>query len=455
MGGVVPRKPHDAGVSQRTEKVPEQQRERLADMVAFARAESPYYRELYQRLPERVEDPTLLPVTDKKKLMARFDEWVTDREVTLEKVRAFIGDKDRIGEKFLGKYLIAATAGTTGTPGIFVLDDYQVKVGKAASGQAFRQWLSYRDFLRMLFRGMRMAVVHAKGHYMSNVTVNLMRRSSRLAARITRDYSVHAPIPELVRELNGFRPVLLGSYASVASLLTAEQEEGRLRIEPVLIIVTAEGLAEQEYGRIAKAFGAKVGNVWGSTEISGVAYSCDQGWLHVMDEWVVVEPVDAKYRPSPPGEPSHTVLVSNLANRVQPILRYDLGDSVLVRPDSCPCGNKRTAIKVQGRSSQILELSKDGGEKVRIPPLALELSDIPGVELSQVVQTSPTALKVRLRLSSNADAEGAWKTATTELETVLRDRGLGHVRVERTEEEPKQNPGGKIPTVIPLGREAR
>lgn len=33
------------------------QRARLAEMVAFARAASPYYRALYQNLPERVEDP--------------------------------------------------------------------------------------------------------------------------------------------------------------------------------------------------------------------------------------------------------------------------------------------------------------------------------------------------------------------------------------------------------------
>jgi len=66
-----------AGIAQR-------QRARLAEMVAFARSNSPYYRELYRDLPAHVEDPTLLLVTDKKKLMARFDDWVTDREVTLE-----------------------------------------------------------------------------------------------------------------------------------------------------------------------------------------------------------------------------------------------------------------------------------------------------------------------------------------------------------------------------------
>lgn len=67
--------------------ITQRQRARLAELVAFARAHSPFYGELYQGLPERVEDPTLLPVTDKKRLMARFDEWATDRAVTIEKPR--------------------------------------------------------------------------------------------------------------------------------------------------------------------------------------------------------------------------------------------------------------------------------------------------------------------------------------------------------------------------------
>lgn len=82
-------------------------------MVAFARAHSPYYRELYRDLSERTDDPTLLPITRKTELMARFDDWVTDSEVTVEKVRALVDDPDRIGERFLGRYIVATTSGTT------------------------------------------------------------------------------------------------------------------------------------------------------------------------------------------------------------------------------------------------------------------------------------------------------------------------------------------------------
>jgi hypothetical protein len=35
-------------------------------MVAHARANSPYYRELYKDLPDRVDDPSMLPVTCKR-----------------------------------------------------------------------------------------------------------------------------------------------------------------------------------------------------------------------------------------------------------------------------------------------------------------------------------------------------------------------------------------------------
>lgn len=47
------------------------QRARLDGMVSCARTHSPYYRELYRDLPERIEAPTRLPVTGKKELMAQ------------------------------------------------------------------------------------------------------------------------------------------------------------------------------------------------------------------------------------------------------------------------------------------------------------------------------------------------------------------------------------------------
>jgi phenylacetate-CoA ligase len=430
----------------------QRQRARLAELVAYARAHSPYYRELYKDLPARVEDPALLPVTDKKQLMTRFDAWATDREVTLEKVRAFIGNPDLIGERFLGKYLVATTSGTTGTPGIFVLDERHLAVGVALTAYTLTKWLTIGDVIRVLGGGLRRAALHATGgHFVSVATVTRRRRSHRLLARQLKDFSVHTPLPALVAQLNEFRPAVLFGYATVVSLLAREQAAGRLQIQPVLVVVTAEGLALGEYDRIARAFGSKVGNVYGSTEVGYAAYSCAEGWLHVWNEWVVLEPVDADYRPTPPGEPSHTVLVSNLANRVQPILRYDLGDSVLQRPAPCPCGDPLPASRVQGRAGDVFTFPTERGEQVVLPEeLAFAVADIPGLERSQVVQTTPTSLRVRLRLTAGADPDRVWRAAHTELTRRLAEHRLAHVTVERAEEPPEQSAGGKYRTAIPL-----
>src|SRR5581483_9465634 len=125
-----------------------------------------------------VQEPSLLPVTDKKKLMARFDDWVTNREVTIEKTRAFIDKPDLIGEKFLGKYTALTTSGTSGMPGIFAWDERSTTVTYAlALGRMIRDWLRIGDTFRIVSRGGRMTMVCATGgHYAEAVAGARLRK---------------------------------------------------------------------------------------------------------------------------------------------------------------------------------------------------------------------------------------------------------------------------------------
>lgn len=430
-------------------KIAQRQRMRLTEMVSFARANSPYYRELYRDLPERVEDASLLPVTSKKELMSRFDDWATDREVTFEKARAFAENPDLIGERLLGKYTLAMTSGTTGKPGIFILDDRTWAVVYAMALRMLRGWLGFGDLVRILSGGRRLAMTIAPGHSATAVAAAHLLKSWSGRKRVL-PLSVHAPLPELVDQLNQFQPAILAPYASIAKLLAAEQEAGRLNISPVLVVPSAEGLPVSEYDRIARAFKAKVRHSYAATECPILSYSCEYGWLHVNSDWVVFEPVDADYRPVSPGEQSQTVLISNLANLVQPILRYDLGDSILERPDPCPCGNLLPAIRVQGRVANVLTFAKNGGDRVTIPPLAFEVDQVLGVELFQIVQTTPTSLRVRLLYAAGADPERVWQAVHIELTRLLSRHELAHVSVERAAEAPQQTAGGKYRTVIPF-----
>jgi hypothetical protein len=60
----------------------------------------------------------------------------------------------------------------------------------------------------------------------------------------------------------------------------------------------------------------------------------------------------AREHPVPPGRTSATVLMTNLANGVQPIIRYAPGDRVLRRPDpappTCEPGGRFRAVRTEG-----------------------------------------------------------------------------------------------------------
>jgi phenylacetate-coenzyme A ligase PaaK-like adenylate-forming protein len=293
----------------------QRQRERLADIVAYARARSPYYAKLYEGLPDRIDDPTLLPVVDKVTLMGHFDDWVTDREIKFADVSAFVENPGMIGRRFLDRYSIATTSGTTGHRGIFVLDERYQNVAGALGLVAYSS-LGMGTVLRMLGRGGRMALVLATGgHYVGFAGLTQSTRESAWRRRILRGFSVHMPMPEFVEKLNAFRPAAVIGYASVIRLLTAEQEAGRLHINPVLVQPAGDTMTTQDTDRMAAAFHTMVRPIYSCTECTYLSNACAQGWYHLCGDWAVLEPVDAEFRPTPPGELSHTVLLTNSPTR--------------------------------------------------------------------------------------------------------------------------------------------
>lgn len=441
-----------AAVREGPEGILRRQRERLAEAVAFARSASPLYRELYAGLPERVEDPRLLPVTDKTMLMARFDDWVTDPAVTRARVEEFVGDPGRVGERFQDTYLVATTSGTSGVKGLFVLDERSGMIESGLAGRAGGA-VSLRTGLRMLALGARTAIVTAPdGHFSTLASTRRFQLDHPRLGRRMLVFSIHQPIPELVEQLNEFRPAVLSGFLGMLTMLAAEQEAGRLRIAPAMVIPGGETLTADLGARLSSAFGAAVRPAYAATECSFLAVGCREGWYHVSSDWAILEPVDADLQPTPPGEQSATVLLTNLVNRVQPILRYNLGDSVRQRPDPCPCGNILPAVQVQGRSSDLLSFPRELGGTVAISPMvfATAIDRLPDIRQYQLVQDHPDSLQVRIRALDAADDSVVADRVSAELDRLLIERGV-RVSVVRSPEPPRQEPGGKFRRVIPYG----
>jgi phenylacetate-CoA ligase len=182
-----------------------------------------------------------------------------------------------------------------------------------------------------------------------------------------------------------------------------------------------------------------------------LAFDCDHGWLHVNSDWAILEPVDADFRPTSAGQPSHTVLLTTLANRVQPIIRYDRGDSVLAKPDPYACGSPLPAIRATGRWDDVLRLAAADGNTVSVFPLAIGsvVDETPGVHRSQLIQTGPASIRLRLEPKPGADVEQVWRDAAANLRAYLARQGLANIGLDRVDEPPEPSArSGKFRQVI-------
>jgi len=424
---------------------------RTASLIAFARQQSPFYRRLWRALPERPLELNQLPVATKPELMAHFDDWVTDPAVDRAGVDAFLADRTHIGERFLGRYIVWKSSGSTGEPGIFVEDesalatyDALIAVQLAAAGVAAAYaW-------GLLAQGGRAALIAATGdHFASIASWQRMCRGTPWPN--ARAFSVMDPLPRLVAELNAYRPAYVASYPTLLAQLADEQRAGRLQLAPTCLWSGGECLAPSTAKAIERAFGCPLINEYGASECMSIAFGCREGWLHVNADWVILEAVESDYRPTPPGQPSHTVLLTNLANRVQPVLRYDLGDSVLVKPERCACGSPLPAIRAEGRHDDVLALTSADGRTVSILPLALTtvIEDAAAVHHFQVVQQAPDRLALRLGPCDPSQRKIVWHAVAQALHRYLAEQSLANVEVVLDRHPPLPDPrSGKLREVI-------
>ncbi|MGZ5378430.1 MAG: phenylacetate--CoA ligase family protein [Mycobacterium sp.] len=427
----------EAGIARR-------QLERLRELVAFAREHSPYLAGRYRSAPAHVTNIQQLPALTKAEMMAHFDDWVTDPQVSREQVEAFIADPNLIGHDFLDRYVVCTTSGATGTPAILLHDQHALTVYNVLGYVRSLRTASSARLVWALLRGKgRLAAVFVTGgHYLGNTMIARRHRAMPWRARTQRLFSALTPQHELVDELNAFSPVILGGYPSALELLSRQQQAGRLHIHPFLISAAGETLTDDARQRISATFGCRVSNYYGSSEAIGLTFECTAQRLHLNSDWYIVEPVEEDGRPTPPGQMSHSVLVTNLANRIQPIIRYQMGDRVAISPNSCPCGSPFPQIRVEGRSDDVLMFASSEGAVIRILPLPLVTvaEGTPGVASCQLVQTGPLTLRVRMSVTRPQEEPAVWDALRTRLETYLVAQGVGPVHLEKAAEGTQLHP---------------
>ncbi|AFM16271.1 coenzyme F390 synthetase [Mycolicibacterium chubuense NBB4] len=425
--------------------VARRQNRRLRDVVAYARTHSSYYRDLYREVPQDFSDVEQLPVVTKADLMDHFDRWVTDPSVTRTRVETFLADPANLGVDFLGRYVACTTSGATGVPAILVHDHRALFVYNVLGYvRALPPALSSTRHIGAVLRPrVRLAAVFVTGGpFLGNTMMARRLRKLPWRSATQRLFSALTPLDELVDALNDFDPAVLGGYPSALDALAGERRAGRLRIHPVVVNAAGETLTPPVRQRISAAFDCHVTNYYGSSEAIGLTYECGAQNLHVNSDWHILEPVDEDNRPVAAGQLSDGVLVTNLANRIQPIIRYQMGDRVAIQPESCPCGSAFPWIRVVGRTDDVLTFAGAQGRGIRILPLAIAsvAEETPGVAICQLIQRGPSELHVRLGVRPGSSEPVVWAELHRRLQGFLADHAIMTVRITKSDDAPALHP---------------
>jgi phenylacetate-CoA ligase len=247
------------------------------------------------------------------------------------------------------------------------------------------------------------------------------------------------PLTEIVRRLNDAPPAALLAHTSTLVQLAREQHAGRLQIAPRAITAISELLTDE--GRIAihDAFGVPPVSGFVSTE--GLAGHTRPGGavMRFATDMCIIELVDAANQPVADGTPSAKVLLTNLHNHTQPLIRYELTDRFIRHPAA---GDPYLRAAVEGRADEIFRYGT-----VAIDPLVMRtvMVKTPGVVEYQVRQTEHG-----IDVAVVADGALDHAALASALRDSLRAAGLRepHVRVHEVAGLARHPQTGKTPRFI-------
>jgi phenylacetate-CoA ligase len=353
------------------------QRAGLDDLLQHALAHSPYYRET---LGARARAPLALhelPVLTKDTLMAQFDRIVTDPRLKLAELESHLAS-DRAAEPLFDGHRVVGSGGTSGQRGVVVYDRDAWAIAQAS-----------------VLRTLALQQVPPEARVLGIGAPTPLHMTHRLFAELRAGrnddaprLAVTTPIPAMVDALNAFQPEVLISYPSVIRRLAEEQQAGRLHIAPRKFSSCAETLTQDVRDLAAQVWNAPVLDVYASTETCVIGAECPFATgLHVPEDLLLLEVVDARNRPVAPGVVGDKVLVTVLFNRALPLIRYELSDLVALATQRCPCGRPHLRLaSVRGRREDLLELPARVGRRLRINAFLLgeTLLHVPAIRQYQL-----------------------------------------------------------------------
>lgn len=391
--------------------------ERLRTFMADVGKHVPYFRNLFRDMafdPSSIQstsDITRLPLLTKDVIRANTDQLKSDVAQSLVRFN---------------------TGGSSGEPLIFYLGNERVSHDVAAKWRATRWWdvdigdpeivvwgspieLGTQDKVRMI-----------RDHVMRTKLIPAFEMSEEKL-----DIFLH--------EIRTMRPKMLFGYPSALSHIARHANAKGVRMDDLGIRVaftTSERLYDEQRQQIATTFACRVANGYGGRDSGFIAHECPSGGMHITAEDLIVEIINSEGKVLPPGQ-SGEIVITHLATKNFPFIRYRTGDIGILDEKVCPCGRGLPLLKeIQGRTTDFV-VAQDGTVMHGLALIYI-LRDLPGIKAFKIIQESLDRTRVLLATDREFDEQNC-----VVIITGFKQR-LGEsvkIEIERVPEVPKETSG--------------
>ncbi|MEM7363869.1 MAG: hypothetical protein AAF525_07575 [Pseudomonadota bacterium] len=393
----------------------------LNQLIHHARQRSAQWRDRLADLPDQVTLEHLpdIPILTKRHMMDNWSALLTVPDITLDEAYEHLDglEEDRY---FKERCHLIASGGSSGEPALFLYD-----------------WDGWAGCTRAIGRYMP----HLAQHYPEwinptgpSANVGADRASHMTVAMATtfgygqNQIPVTLPLEDIVSRLNSLQPVRLSGYPSMMLLLTEEAAAGRLQISPAVIQPSSEPLTPEIREAIIQTWQPSIMNIWGCSEACAVGNSFGpEPGMYLNEDLVIVEAVDHDNQPVAPGTTADKVLLTNLFNKAQPLIRYELTDRINLMREPSPVGFPfRRIDDIEGRTDDVFLYQQDGST-VPVHPILFRgpIAKTAGLLEFQVFQTQ-TGAHVHYLSERPIDESNLMQRLTESLQQV----GLHHPLIQ-------------------------
>jgi phenylacetate-CoA ligase len=246
------------------------------------------------------------------------------------------------------------------------------------------------------------------------------------------------------RRLVRVRPPLLEGYVGAMLEFADFLESSGLDLPGVrAAATTAAPLTENARRRLESVFGVPVFDEYRGSEVNWMAGECaERDGMHVFADARRIDIVDDEGRPVEPGTVGD-IVVTDLTNRVFPMIRYRNGDRAALSDEMCRCGRSLPKMRApEGRTVDVLRLPSGGALNHGLLGMFGPHPD--SVRMFQIHQLSDYSIRIRIVRGPEADAERNIQAAVD----TLRERIHGEVPITVEYVDALPYTGGKIKFLI-------